>query len=297
MRTLREIRLMRHFHHENITTVMDLFPPPASAPNDVYIVESLMETDLHSIIYSHQTVDDDHIQYFIYQILLALRVLHSANVFHRDLKPANVLVNSDCSIKICDFGLARSFSLGMSDLTEYVITRWYRAPEVMLSCQEYGQGVDIWSTGCILAELIGSKPLWPGTDYRDQLTRIFSIIGSPSPEDMIYVRSPRARAFVEMQIGKPRMPFNELFPRANPLAIDLLSKMLEFNPIKRISVDDALQHPYFDAIREDADLEAAVSTPFLDSSFEATKNLSVEEIKDLLNRDIQYFKMRNRPTG
>ena len=192
LRVLREIRLMRHFDHENMTKVIGLFPPPESNPWDVYIVESLMETDLHAIIYSRQPVSDEHIKYFLFQILIALKMLHGANVIHRDLKPANVLLNSDCSVKVCDFGLARSFFAGANDLTEYVMTRWYRAPEVMLSYQDYGPAVDVWSAGCILAELLGSKPLCPGTDYLDQLIRIFSIIGSPSVEDMSFVKASQA---------------------------------------------------------------------------------------------------------
>ena len=280
---------MRHFDHENMTKVINLFPPPASSPWDVYIVESLMETDLHAIIYSRQAVSNEHIQYFLFQILLALKVLHSANVIHRDLKPANVLLNSDCSVKVCDFGLARSFFAGSSDLTEYVITRWYRAPEVMLSYQEYGPAVDVWSAGCILAELLGSKPLCPGTDYLDQLTRILSIIGSPSDEDMSFIKAPRARIFMEKQCGKPRVPFQSLFPHADPAAVDLLQRMLEFNPDKRISVNAALRHTYFDELRSDADLEQECTAETVDASFDALKKMSLDELRALVRMDIIDF--------
>ena len=162
-------------------------------------MSELMETDLHRIIYSRQELTDDHIQYFIYQILCSLKYMHSANVLHRDLKPANVLLNSNCDLKVCDFGLARYVGTvagadndcrlpsvascsGVDersvDLTEYVVTRWYRAPEIMLSCQEYTKAIDVWSVGCIFAELLGSKPLFPGDDYIHQLRIITDVLGT-----------------------------------------------------------------------------------------------------------------------
>jgi mitogen-activated protein kinase 1/3 len=157
-----------------------MMPPMARYVDDftdVYIVSELMETDLYRIIYSKQSLSLDHVQYFIYQVLRALKYIHSANVLHRDLKPSNLLVNSNCDLKICDFGLARGVygSEQMRDsnkrhlLTEYVVTRWYRAPEIMLACHEYDKPVDIWSTGCILAELLARKPFFPGEDYIDQV--------------------------------------------------------------------------------------------------------------------------------
>lgn len=180
-RILREIKLLKHFHHENIIGVVDMMPPLTNHVedfNDVYIVSDLMETDLHRIIYSKQPLTIDHVQYFLYQILRALKYIHSANVLHRDLKPSNLLVNSNCDLKVCDFGLARGVLSdeemeGREDsnmlLTEYVVTRWYRAPEIMLACHEYAKPVDVWSVGCIFAELLGRKPYFPGEDYIDQV--------------------------------------------------------------------------------------------------------------------------------
>lgn len=179
-RILREIKLLKHFKHENIVSIVDMMPPMARYVDDftdVYIVGELMETDLYRIIYSKQSLSLDHVQYFIYQVLRALKYIHSANVLHRDLKPSNLLVNSNCDLKVCDFGLARGVygSERVKDsskrhlLTEYVVTRWYRAPEIMLACHEYDKPVDIWSTGCILAELLSRKPFFPGEDYIDQV--------------------------------------------------------------------------------------------------------------------------------
>lgn len=178
-RILREIKLLKHFNHENIVGICDMMPPNVrylEDYHDVYIVADLMETDLHRIIYSKQKLSIDHVQYFAYQLLRGLKCIHSADVIHRDLKPSNLLVNSNCDLKICDFGLARGIhkteegSNNTMLLTEYVVTRWYRAPEIMLACHEYAKPVDIWSVGCIFAELIQRKPYFPGDDYIDQVS-------------------------------------------------------------------------------------------------------------------------------
>ena len=184
-RILREIKLLKHFQHENIVSLLDMMPPNVKAAEDfkdVYLVTNLMETDLHRIIYSKQKLSVDHAQYFIYQVLRGLKYIHSCRVLHRDLKPSNLLVNSNCDLKICDFGLARGIyndpqepsGMGASNkgtllLTEYVVTRWYRAPEIMLACHEYSYPIDVWSVGCIFAELIQRKPYFPGDDYIDQV--------------------------------------------------------------------------------------------------------------------------------
>jgi tRNA A-37 threonylcarbamoyl transferase component Bud32 len=186
-RILREIKLLKHFRHDNIVCLLDMMPPNVQYLEDftdVYLVADLMETDLHRIIYSKQKLSIDHTQYFIYQVLRGLKYIHSCRVLHRDLKPSNLLVNSNCDLKICDFGLARGIARDPNDaahlgtsggqsgtmlLTEYVVTRWYRAPEIMLACHEYSYPIDVWSVGCIFAELILRKPYFPGDDYIDQV--------------------------------------------------------------------------------------------------------------------------------
>jgi tRNA A-37 threonylcarbamoyl transferase component Bud32 len=178
-RILREIKLLKHFRHDNIVQIMDMMPPNVKCLEDftdVYIVADLMETDLHRIIYSKQKLSMDHVQYFVYQVMRGLKYIHSCKVLHRDLKPSNLLVNANCDLKICDFGLARGIrdkdeegGGGTMLLTEYVVTRWYRAPEIMLACHEYSYPVDVWSVGCIFAELVLRKPYFPGDDYIDQV--------------------------------------------------------------------------------------------------------------------------------
>merc|ERR1711970_728496 len=173
-RMLREIKLLRHLQHENIVKIKDILPPPSLENfKDMYILYELMDTDLHQIIRSSQPLSDEHCQYFIYQLLRGLKYIHSANVLHRDLKPSNLLLNANCDLKVCDFGLARSAASTEDNqgfMTEYVATRWYRAPEIMLTFKEYTKAIDVWSVGCILAEMLSGKPLFPGKDYHHQLT-------------------------------------------------------------------------------------------------------------------------------
>ncbi|CAH0487216.1 unnamed protein product [Peronospora farinosa] len=285
-RILREIKLLQHFDHENVITIVDLLPPLSLAQfDDVYIIADLMETDLHRIIYSRQPLTEDHVQYFLYQILRALKYIHSANVLHRDLKPSNLLLNSNCDLKVCDFGLSRGVTPEEDnmELTEYVVTRWYRAPEIMLSSREYTKAIDIWSTGCIFAELLGRTPLFPGDDYIHQLQIICDKIGTPSEEDLHFVVSERARRFMQSQPVRPGMSFAKLFPNAAPEAIDLLQHMLLFDPAKRISVEEALEHPYL------ASLHNLEDEPVADSvfSFDFEKeDLTKSRLKELIYEEI-----------
>jgi len=140
-RTLREIRILREIKHENIVSVLDMFTVESSHGTDIYLVMDLMETDLHQIIHSTQKLTEQHNQYFLFQILKGLKYLHSAGIVHRDLKPSNLLVNSNCLLKIADFGMARSVKQCIRDegtaMTQYVSTRWYRAPEILFSLIDY----------------------------------------------------------------------------------------------------------------------------------------------------------------
>lgn len=154
-RIYRELRILRHLDHENIINLIDLIPPKSYEEfTDVYLVTEKMETDLRRIIDSDQEITEEHIQYFLHQMLSGLMYIHSANILHRDLKPENILINSDCSVKICDFGLSRSFDFENDNpvmSTPYVATRWYRAPELLLQSRNADRGIDIWSVGCIFA--------------------------------------------------------------------------------------------------------------------------------------------------
>jgi len=228
-----------------------------------------------------------------------LKYIHSANVLHRDLKPGNLLVNADCELKICDFGLARGYTPGggtsksagnQGFMTEYVATRWYRAPEIMLSFANYTTAIDVWSVGCILAELLGGKPIFKGRDYVDQLNQILHYLGTPSEDTLRRVGSPRAQDYIRSLPIKPRVPFATLYPHANPLAIDLLSQMLCFDPAKRISCEQALNHPYLQVWHDPAD-EPVCEAKF-DFSFEEED--SIEGMKKLIVEEVNSFRKEVR---
>jgi len=286
-RILREIKLLRHFHHENILPIGDIFVPPSKEEfEDIYIVCELLDTDLQQIINSKQSLTDEHCQYFLYQVLRGLKYIHSANVLHRDLKPSNLLINEDCLLKIADFGLARVQDGRFGEMTEYVATRWYRAPEIILSWKKYTKAIDIWSVGCIFAEMMYRKPLFQGNDYVHQIITITDILGTPSIEDINSLGKQQARQFLMNMGYKPPVPWQTLIPNGNPLAFDLIDKMLAFNPAKRITVEEALSHPYLASIR-DLDDEPVAEAVF-DFDFEKWQ-LSKEVYQELVFQEILAF--------
>lgn len=278
-RTLREIKLLRHLDHENIVAIRDIILPPRRDQfNDVYIVYELMDTDLHQIIRSNQPLTEDHCQYFLYQLLRGLKYVHSANILHRDLKPSNLLLNANCDLKICDFGLARTTS-ETDFMTEYVVTRWYRAPELLLNCSEYTAAIDVWSVGCIFMEILNREPLFPGRDYVQQLNLITQLIGSPNDGDLGFLRNDNARKYTRQLPHYDRQPLAQRYPHINAGAIDLIDKMLVFDPAKRISVEQALSHPYLASLHDIND-EPECLEPF-NFDFEQP-SFTEEHIKELI---------------
>jgi serine/threonine protein kinase len=167
-------------------------------------------------------------------LIRGLKYVHSANVIHRDLKPANILLNANCDLKICDFGLAR-INNNRGFMTEYVTTRWYRAPELLLSQESYTSAIDMWSVGCIFAELIGRRPLFNGKNAIDQVTMIIEHVGSLDSNELAKVQSERARDYIRTLPFFRGVPLFDLYPEANPLALDLIHRLLAFDPAKRMS--------------------------------------------------------------
>ena len=294
----RELKLLRHLRgHENIINIQDIFVGPTGQADftDIFIVTNKMDTDLSRVIWSAQTVSYEHVRYFAYQVLRGLKYLHSAQIMHRDLKPQNLLVDSNCDLRICDLGLARLIEHQDNDQTVYVVTRWYRAPELLLGKRDYDKSIDVWSCGCILAELLqrAEEPkggrrfaLWQGHNYVDMLKMQLETLGHPQLEDQQHL-SAKARAFLAGDnFGGQRSgrEWAELYPHAPRLAVDLLDKLLQFNPQvqlrlavafcfvlpkrshtlltkklpcarsqKRLGAAQALAHPYFAKLHDPDD--------------------------------------------
>lgn len=309
-RLLRELRILRLLqNHEAIVDLIDILAPNnLNTFNEIVLVFEFVDTDLAKLIQSDQYFTTLHVQYMVYQILLGLKYMHSANIAHRDLKPANILVNEDCTLKICDFGLARGIAENIEQpapvsqehlsqptdrkaqrkaltkkkpkraITRHVVTRWYRSPEVILLQQRRDMltAVDMWSVGCIFAELLQMqkencrvpshrKPLFPGSscfplsakdpfayaDRLDQLNVIFDVIGTPSPEEIDKLTDDKARKYLYSLPKKPPMNMKRLFPGAPNTAISLLRGLIHFDVDQRVTVDEALAHPFLQRVRDE----------------------------------------------
>jgi len=247
-RTFREVMFLQDLNnHDNIVRLLNVLK--AENDRDLYLIFEYMETDLHAVIRAG-ILEEVHKSYVMYQLLKALKYMHSGELLHRDIKPSNLLLNSDCMVKLADFGLARSVSqLNTHDghnpiLTDYVATRWYRAPEILLGSTKYTYGVDMWSAGCILGELLLGKPVFPGSSTMNQLDRIMEFTGRPSAEDIEAIDSPFAATMMESCTVTHARPLHDIFPRASAAAADLLKKLLVFNPNKRLSPEQVLKHPF-----------------------------------------------------
>uniref|UniRef100_A0A672RWW3 mitogen-activated protein kinase n=1 Tax=Sinocyclocheilus grahami TaxID=75366 RepID=A0A672RWW3_SINGR len=272
-RTYRELRLLKHMKHENVIGLLDVFTPAASLEefNEVYLVTNLMGADLNNIV-KFQKLSDEHVQFLIYQLLRGLKYIHSAGLIHRDLKPSNVAVNEDCELRILDFGLARQTD---DEMTGYVATRWYRAPEIMLNWMHYNQTVDIWSVGCIMGELLKGKVLFPGNDC---------ILPSRKPlKPPLSVRDPSSN---KIELFSPFSNLSHPHLPSLTLAVDLLKKMLVLDCDGRISASEALCHAYFSQYHDPEDEPEA---PPYDQTPES-KDRTLEEWKELVFEEVSNFK-------
>eukprot|EP01080_Neovahlkampfia_damariscottae_P009239 gene9239-1325_t len=296
MRILRELKILMHLHHENIISLKDVIKPSSIDEfNDVYYVFEFMDTNLSQVIKSTQSLTEEHVQYIMYQILLGLQYIHSADILHRDLKPANILLNSSCQVKICDFGLARGidFKTDPTMSTTFIQTRWYRAPEMILNHPTVTKQVDMWSVGCILAELIGRKPIFPGSSPLDQLKRICQVCGTPNFKDVPGDEKTIKVMFSQLSFYTP-IDLSLIYPNVSKDTLDLLAKMLQFQPNNRISAEDALKHPYFKSLYSPDHLEKCEE---FDSSFEKlTKSYGIKSVmfESLIKYGEKNHKRKNR---
>jgi mitogen-activated protein kinase 1/3 len=395
-RILREIKLLRKMDHTFVVKLFDIIDPPDVETFDtLYIVLEYAESDLKKVVKSAIHLQILHIKTVIYNLICAVKYIHSCNVLHRDLKPANILINEDCTVKVCDFGLARSttgvesaqwiiegkksknesteiaisstgedeeFKLGGSldakispddekkedeeevkevkkdkteiknrlvrtknqrknmkrELTGHVVTRWYRAPELILLEKDYGPPIDVWSIGCIFGELLGMmkenaptyldrKPLFPGkscfplspnnklTEKRkgfpfsstDQLYIIFQKLGTPSEDDRAFVTDQKAIEYLNAFPDTPRVDFKEIYKGGGEDALDLLDKFLQFNPYYRISIDEALDHEFLKDVRK-KEVEK-VADNIIDFDFEK-EMLDKEKLRELFAEEIEHYR-------
>ncbi|MCO5597311.1 hypothetical protein L7F22_051387 [Adiantum nelumboides] len=292
-RILREIKLLRILRHPDIVEIKHIMLPPSGRDfKDIYVVFELMESDLHQVIKANDDLTPEHYQFFLYQLLRALKYIHTANVFHRDLKPKNVLANADCKLKICDFGLARvAFHDTPTAIfwTDYVATRWYRAPELCGSFfSKYTPAIDIWSIGCIFAEILSGKPLFPGKNVVHQLELITDLLGTPPPDVIARVRNEKARRYLITMQKKPTMHFSQKFPNADPLALRLLERLLAFDPKDRPSAEEALADPYFKGLAKVEREPSAQPISKLEFEFER-RRVSKEDVRQLIYREILEY--------
>ncbi|KAI7802195.1 mitogen-activated protein kinase 12 [Triplophysa rosa] len=283
-RAYRELRLLKHMKHDNVIGLLDVFTADLSLDrfNDFYLVMPFMGTDLGKLM-KMERMTEDRVQYLVYQMLKGLKYIHAAGIIHRDLKPGNLAINEECELKILDFGLARQAD---TEMTGYVVTRWYRPPEVILNWMHYTKTVDIWSVGCIMAEMLLGKPLFKGNDHLDQLMEIMKITGTPTKEFTAKLQSEDARNYIAKLPKLKKRDLRILLPGVNPHAIHVLDSMLLLDPESRVTAAEGLALPYFSEFHEP---EEETEAPPYDHSLDEAEQ-SVDQWKRLTFTEILTFK-------
>jgi len=309
-RSLREICILPPLKHDNIVQVFDCYTSALCAEQmtELYLVTNLMRLDLHQLIKTNKQrpmdmriITSGHITHFLYQILRALKFIHSAKVMHRDLKPSNILIDLDGQVRVGDFGLARVPEENFeTPMTSYVCTRWYRAPELMLLNGLYTASMDMWSVGCILAELIFGQPLFPGRHHLDQLRLIVehrcgSLGFSYHQQKQAYPTiTDKSLNLLRRTLSKCPNEYPILFssndptifvPNVDKNAFELLEKLLKMNPTERLTADDALHSALFDNYRKEASGEPSSEEAFqLDLS-----PYNLQEIRSMLFQKVRLI--------
>jgi serine/threonine protein kinase len=239
--TIREISLLKELQHPNVVRLFDVI----HSNNELHLVFELLDFDLKKYMdnVDERSVSPRLIKSYMYQIINGLAFCHARRVVHRDLKPQNLLIDRQGNIKLADFGLARAFQIPLRTYTHEVVTLWYRAPEILLGGKHYSTPVDMWSVGCIFAELVTRTPLFPGDSEIDELYRVFRVLGTPTEATWPGVSTlPDYTSTFPTWKGKE---LSEVVPQLDAAGLDLLKQMLTYEPSKRISAKAALEHPYF----------------------------------------------------
>jgi len=240
---IREISLLKELRHENIVSLLEVIHQETK----LYLVFEYLDLDLKKHMDSSPHISNDRmvIKGYVYQLCAGIAFCHAHRVLHRDLKPQNLLIDKSTNkLKLADFGLARAFGIPVRAYTHEVVTLWYRAPEILLGVRHYSTPVDVWSIGCIFAEMINHGPLFAGDSEIDELFKIFQVLGTPTEETW-----PNVSELPDYQEGFPKWsakPWESLCPALDEDGVDLLRQMLQYVPERRITAKAAMQHPYFD---------------------------------------------------
>jgi len=339
-RILREVAILSRISHESVVQLHDVVAPTNSHNfEELFIVMEICDSDLKKLCRTDVSLSPLHINTLLYNLMIGVKCLHAAGIYHRDLKPANCLVNQDCSVKICDFGLSRAIEgetspdalcappaaqgaskphpLGRRHLTGHVVTRWYRAPELILLQENYTAAIDLWSVGCIHAELLGMLegirleergPLFPGSSCfplspdnkhkdakgsnrgkHDQLSMIFNLLGTPSDEDVARLEREDTRRYLRCFAKRDGEGLRSRFPHVDPDTVDLLGRFLRFNPQERIGVNQALEHPLFAEVRIPE--KETMSSSLVSLDFEKEPDLDEIMLRDYFRSEMKKFRM------
>ncbi|KAG8218794.1 kinase-like domain-containing protein [Butyriboletus roseoflavus] len=241
---IREISLMKELKHVNIVRLHDVI----HTETKLVLIFEYCDQDLKKYMDQHGergALEPATVRSFMYQLLKGTSFCHENRVLHRDLKPQNLLINRKGELKLGDFGLARAFGVPVNTFSNEVVTLWYRAPDVLLGSRTYNTSIDVWSCGCIFSEMISGVPLFRGRDNQDQLLHIMRIIGTPDDRVLRKIATDSPEITIKQYPKYPKISFQQVLPKASPQAIDLLERLLQFDPSKRITATEALSHPYF----------------------------------------------------
>lgn len=252
--TLREVKMLRFLKHDNIVTLKEAF----RRKGRLYLVFEYMEKNLLEVLEDKPNgIENELVRRYIFQLCCAIHYCHANNVVHRDIKPENLLVSASAgehTLRLCDFGFARLLaggSAGNNDMTEYVATRWYRAPELLLGDTKYSKSVDIWAIGCIMGELVDGQPVFPGESEIDQLYLIQKVLGSlPKRHMELFATNPRFSGMKMPELKHPETLYRKFSGRLSKKGICFLEATIQLSPDDRLSSEECLNHPYFEGLSQ-----------------------------------------------